>query len=136
MKKPKNILRYEHHNFTGWQVSVCRNRVRYQRYISDNTAGGKQKALRAAIKLRDELIASLPTSHPRASSRNSSGVLGVYVLRRGRKLVGYGASWHSSDGTRIRKAYSVSRWGEKKARALAAHARSVASAEVGRAPSA
>lgn len=128
MRPPRNISRVDHNNFHGWFVNVRRRGTRHTQYFSDRAFGGRGGALREAAAWRERLLEKLPASKilTAPSSRNRSGTAGVYVIlggRRGREVVGYGATWNTVTGRRIRKSFSVGRYGKRKARQMAEAAR-------------
>jgi Uma2 family endonuclease len=91
--------------------------------FSDGVFGGRQEALRAAFRYRQEIVALLPPPrgfHKR-STRNKTGVIGViYDRRRGRGGPYYIATWVEADGTKARRPFSVREFGaiEAKRRAV------------------
>lgn len=61
MKTFKHITRftYEFTSFQGWRLTICRQQKHYTRYFSDKQYGGEEEALKAALRTRDILMASL-----------------------------------------------------------------------------
>ena len=54
----KNITRHLTTTSTGWLVRVRSMDQTSRRYFADSTYGGKQKALHAAIRCRDQMCKS------------------------------------------------------------------------------
>jgi len=130
----QNILRETQSpkNPAGWKVSIQRRGKRKSKYFSDKKCGGKAKALAAAKDYRDSVLATVSNTayvrwlrenkHP----PNTSGIIGVarYRIRSGKKMaVVWDAFWGDVDGTRHRRRFYVSTYGEKGAKALACAAR-------------
>jgi hypothetical protein len=126
-------------NAAGWKVSIQRRGKRKSKYFSDKKCGGKAKALAAAKDYRDSVLATVSNpayehwlrdnKHP----PNTSGIVGVarYRIRSGKKMaVVWDAFWGDIDGTRHRRRFYVSTYGEKGAKALACAARREAMKEL------
>ncbi|HEY3778941.1 MAG TPA: AP2/ERF family transcription factor [Rhizomicrobium sp.] len=126
-------------NAAGWKVSIQRHGKRKSKYFSDRKCGGKAKALAAAKAYRNSVLATVPDAayvrwlrdnrHP----PNTSGIVGVarYRVRSGKKMVVvWDAFWGDVDGTRHRRRFYVSTYGEKGAKALACAARREAMKEL------
>lgn len=121
----------------GWQVRLQWKGVRFGRFFSDSTWGGRELALVCAERYRDRLLARLerrratatasPRSHTAPASRNRSGIVGVSrIVQRSAAGVEYHfwqASWTSPEGSRKTVRFSVLRHGEDLARDLACEAR-------------
>jgi hypothetical protein len=112
----------------GWKVSVQRRGTRASKSFSDSKCGGKAKALAAAKAYRDSVVPAVSNAAYERWLRdnkyppNSSGITGVarYVVRSGRKMVAvWDAFWGDIDGTRHRRRFYVSAYGEKGAKARA-----------------
>ncbi len=54
----KNITRYtlEKTSFLGWRVCISRKNVMITKYFPDKVYDGEQKALEAAIAMRDDIL--------------------------------------------------------------------------------
>ena len=120
----------------SWLVQVQRRGKIVFQYFSDNLYGGKRKALTAAQQYRDQLLDQMQDEqYPlwrrnRKRRNNTSGIVGVgrYLAREtvGGKLVErafWQAFWDGSDGKRHSRKFSVSKYGEAKAKSLARAAR-------------
>ncbi len=121
----------------GWQVRLQWKGVRFGRFFSDSAWGGREAALSCAERYRDRLLARLerrrlrasssPRSHLAPAARNRSGVVGVArIVQRsasGTEYHFWQASWVTPDGVRKTVRYSVLKFGEEAALALAIEAR-------------
>ena len=117
----------ERHNH-GYYVRVTRNKKTESKYFPDKSSGGKRAALKAARQYEAELLERMPETKMRLKPgpRNTSGVLGVsrgVWEESGRRVAYWQAAWVSSDGKRMNKKFSVSKYGETKARSLAVKTR-------------
>lgn len=132
MKQPasgyKGISRIDsdEKNTHGWYVRVCFDRKMHTKFINDATNGGKDKALRKAVKFRNELEKQL--GKPRtdrivvvSNERNQTGILGVQRVIKypsknpDRPLRGmvYEVTW-SPEPNALRKAcFSIEKLGEE-----------------------
>ena len=116
----------------GWKVSIQRRGKRTSKSFSDSKCGGKAKALAAAKAYRDSVLPSVSNAayerwlKDNKYPPNTSGIPGVarYRIRSGKKMVVvWDAFWGDLDGTRHRRRFYVSAYGEKGAKALACAAR-------------
>ncbi|MCB1204545.1 MAG: hypothetical protein KDN18_09820 [Verrucomicrobiae bacterium] len=121
----------------GWQVRLQWKGVRFGRFFSDSTWGGREAALLCAERYRDRLLARLERrrsassastrSHTAPAGRNRSGTVGVTrIVQRsssGAEYHFWQASWTTSDGRREMVRFSVLKYGEETALALAREAR-------------
>lgn len=122
---PKGITRFDFGNTHGWWVRIRRDRAAFNQFFSDGKNEGIEGALLAAIKHRHEIISSFPLElNPKANSRSlpsdpekrihrcvSKGVLQPYTYWR--------ATWYDENHKRKNKSFSVTKFGEEVARALA-----------------
>jgi len=120
----------EKHNH-GWFVRLTRRGQRYSAFFSDKKNGGKTKAL----KLAQICYAKMVKEHPQMSRKdfaqierrsNKTGIVGVTKLVkevRGKKYKFWQATWSPLPGKVAKKAFSVTRYGEVKAKQLAVAAR-------------
>lgn len=110
-------------NNHGWYVRIRRNGTTTSKFFRDTKYGTQAKALKAAIKFRNELLKdlALPAGQrmvmPR-TGRNTSGIVGVarrtMKRRDGRPATSYWiATWSPGDGTVGRKLFSVEALGER-----------------------
>lgn len=121
----------------GWQVRLQWKGVRFGRFFSDSSWGGREAALICAERYRDRLLLRLgrsrertvasTRSHTAPASRNRSGVVGVSrIVQRGGNGIEYHfwqASWTGSDGRRETVRFSVLKLGDEVAMRLACEAR-------------
>lgn len=71
MDKQKYLTRYESgkggsYTFCGWRLCVTRKGDRFVRYFSDLKCGGSENGLKAAMAMRDALIADLEQNPTKA----------------------------------------------------------------------
>jgi hypothetical protein len=132
--KHKGITRIEYEGVAtrGWMVRITRAGKRKQKFFSDKSFGGKNKALTEAKRCYDEWLAEagpIKTARNVKTSRNSSGKVGVHVVRnidsrwKNAESFGYCASWVTPDGERRKLSFAWKRYGKKTAWALACIAR-------------
>ncbi len=120
----------------GWLVTIQRRGTIHRKLFSDKKHGGKAAAFAAAIPWRDQTIARHPPLPLKQyvtiqRSNNQSGVpgvcrytaSGVKSLPSGGQLGYWVASWTLTDGQRVRRKFSVKKYGEEKAHSLAIQAR-------------
>ena len=116
----------------GWQVRIQWKGVRFGRFFSDASWGGREAALLFAQRYRDRLVARLERrraeasasarSHTAPTSRNRSGMVGVArIVQRSASGVEYffwQASWTAGAARRERLGFPVQKPGEDVARPL------------------
>ena len=117
-----------------WKVVVKRRSVYMHKYFSDNVYGNKNKALKAAIAYRDELIQHvsgidyLLWRRDIERPNNTSGIIGVgrYKARPRGSQIEYPywqAYWRDADGKRHSRTFTIKLYGEDRAREFACEAR-------------
>jgi hypothetical protein len=132
--KPENSLHhiqrlnYKNRSVHSWQVKAERNLICKSKNFCDKKYGGREEALKAAIRYRDELLAQIDHfSYQKwirsiVHTNNTSGIPGVVRLDRMNKNTRYvcwGAKWVDEFGKRHHRWFSVSRYGEHEAKRLA-----------------
>lgn len=119
----------------GFYVRITHRGKTRSKYFPDKSLGGKTKALKAARAHRDELVGKLPKYRQASAARKrrkvpKSGTPGVtHVLSStpGGKTYDYWqAAWQDDAGKRRTAKFSISRYGNDKALALARKARRAA----------
>lgn len=127
----KGISRIDSGSTHGWFVRGYRNGQTYSRLFSDGKFGGPEAALAEAQLYRDKLQEHLENvpKKPRArrlvlrDSRNSTGVLGVCRTSKkgpdGTVNDCYSVSWRPEPGKQKCTSFSIRKYGEEKAFALA-----------------
>ena len=127
----KGISRIETTSTLGWYVRVYRNKKAYSKFISDSKFGGKEKALEMAILEKSELskminaIPKKPTKRRVVTKhrRNTTGVLGVSRTSKkasnGKSYECYTISWRPQPKFQKSTSFSIKKYGEEKALALA-----------------
>lgn len=129
MKKHKYIGRIDYKHTHAYQVRICylSSETTHSKLFSDGVYGGKRKALKAAIKWRDQIATDLGIEHllkishkmaqpmPRQTwKRNSSGIIGV-VYATNYKNGKEGAYWEAKfqvNKKQCGKSFAVSKYGE------------------------
>jgi len=132
MTELRNIRRFDDdvRNTHAWLVQVQRGNKIETKMFSDCTYGGKRRALRAALKLRNELLAQELFEHQiwrrtLLRKNNTSGIPGVARYdqlanpRTGKRAVFWMASWIDEKGVGRKRKFSVFRYGEEEAKQLA-----------------
>ena len=127
----KGISRIDSRSTRGWFVRGYRNGKTYSKLFSDGRCKGRDAALENARKYRDKLhakVAAIPKS-ARArrfvtrNRRNTSGVIGVTKIKRkakdGSLIESYSVSWRPLPGVQRCTSFSIRKYGEKRAFALA-----------------
>ena len=118
MVRHKGISRIDSGHTHGWYVRVYANRTVFtSKLFSDRIYGGKQKALKNAIKFRDHNQMVADVKYPLSSRKikfretppkdNKSGIVGVHFtnkLERGVRIPTWVATW-VEDGKRRSKAF-------------------------------
>lgn len=127
----KGISRIETTSTLGWYVRVYRNKKTYSKFISDSKFGGKEKALEMAILEKGELskmINEIPKKPTKSrvvtkDRRNTTGVLGVSRTSKkasnGKSYECYTVSWRPQPKVQKSTSFSIKKYGEEKALALA-----------------
>ncbi len=64
MTSQKNITRYTYEttNFQGWRLSITRKWNQFCKYFPDRVYGGEEGAFKAALDMRDRILAALAES--------------------------------------------------------------------------
>jgi len=113
-------------------IRITRGGVRKQEFFNDRTYGGKAKSLKAAKECYAGWAENAPpiqTSRDKKTSRNSTGKVGVHMVRnvdsrwKNAESFGYCASWVTSEGERRKISFAWQRYGKKAAWDLACLAR-------------
>jgi len=111
----------------GYYVRISHKGKNYQKYFPDKSSGGKGKALTAAKEYRNALLKKMPKYKQEAAARKprrvkKSGVTGVtHVVSnspKGKSYEYWQAAWIVK-GKRKTAKFSISRYGDKKALAMA-----------------
>jgi len=108
----------------AWHVTISRQRKRFSKYFSDGIYGGKRKALAAAMRYREEVLANNPPFALRqfceiVKRNNRCGISGISRIANTRKngvLCWYwNARWSPEPYKSQSKKFSIARHGEEKA---------------------
>jgi hypothetical protein len=121
----KGISRIDSNHTHGWFVRVFRNGQTHSKMFSDGVHEGREKALRAAQKYKEEYEIKYPPTHistrlrSRPQKNNSSGVVGVSETfnrsRNGSKLPCFNVSWRPRRGAFRTKSFYISQYGSRDA---------------------
>ena len=119
----------------AYRVSIRKRNVKTVKYFTDVACGGKRKALIEAKKYRDKIVKSIkPFTRGEISSsgktKNKSGIVGVTLVKKidvreknKYQYLYWKAWWSPKVGVRKTAAFSVNKYGYKKAFELAKAAR-------------
>lgn len=121
----------------GWWVRMQKNGEKYHQFFNDNKYGSKKKALEAAKQYRDAVktqyidpVSTNVSPHTKVSKRSESGIIGVsrtkyQYQKRGRtyEADAWQANWPLGNGKYSSRQFSVKKYGEEEAFALALKAR-------------
>lgn len=123
-KALRHITRFDYGRSHGWFVRVYRGGKCYSRLFSDGRFGGKRAAQLAAQQFRDELLETVPPRAVRQQELSNGRVyrdVRSYVDKDGKEQrYAVWAAWiRRSDGRPAPTSYSVSKWGERKAKQMA-----------------
>ena len=131
----KGISRIDSASTVCWYIRVYRNKQTYARFISDSKFGGKNNALKEAIRERDRLrneIQSIPKKPSKRrivhhDKRNKTGVLGVTrtskTAKNERSYDCYTVTWRPEPKVQKSCSFSIKKYGEERALALAIEVR-------------
>ncbi|MEM1157653.1 MAG: AP2 domain-containing protein [Verrucomicrobiota bacterium] len=130
LKGISRIDQEEKHNH-GWFVRVTRKGKTYSAFFTDKKHGGKGKALAAAKVGLEKLRAKYPPMSRKEFARvqrrkTKSGIVGVTRLTKkvkGKNYDFWQATWSPRTGVIEKKVYSITKYGEDKAKRLAVKAR-------------
>ncbi len=131
MPRSKGIIRIDSDSTHGWQVRVYRHGKTFSRLFSDRKHGTRDDAFSAAEAYRLTLegeVAELPDVPSkrrlvRANRSNTSGVVGISrtfkMDRRSVRHEVYAVSWNPEPGIARGTSFSIRRYGEDTAFAMA-----------------
>lgn len=121
---PKGIIRFDYSKDHGWWVRVSRDRAQFKKFFSDGKHGTIDEALKQAILYRHEILSSFPITLKKISNRG----LPLEPEKRIKRCVEKGklqpyiywqARWYNKDHKIMFKPFSVRKFGEEEAKALA-----------------
>ena len=114
--KHKHISRIDSGNTHGWYVRVHRQGVKYEKLFSDKKHGGKEKALKKALIHAEESVLRMDRENPKIITPR---VYRMIKKSRGYEYEFYEVAWSPEPYKRKKKAFSINRLGEKKAKKMA-----------------
>lgn len=130
MNPLKYIGRHDYTHTHGYAVRIAykSTKITHHKFFSDNIYGSKNKALKQAIKYRNQLVQELGIEQylkseahkrlPRSKhSKNASGIIGVHPCCqiRGNSELHYWAATFEKDNKRANTKFSVQLYGDKEA---------------------
>lgn len=125
-KLPKGVIRYDYAHTHGWWVRVTRNGAPFRKLFSDGQFPSIADGLRSAIIHRHELLASFPVTlkhiHARSLPLDPEQRLQLLTEKgRGNKApyVCWEAKWYDQNHKVCIRSFSVKKFGNDEARALA-----------------
>ena len=123
--KYKNILRKDKPNYdcAGYYVKICRKKVTYDKFFTDNSFGSHQKALKAAIAYRDKTLATYITYTKKEIATkliasNTSGISNI-ALHTNNGYKRWRVAYKTSEGKLTSKSFSINKYGNNEAKRLA-----------------
>jgi hypothetical protein len=131
----KSIYRLDERSMCGWVVKFKRQKKTFHKYFHDSV-GGPPESLRQAIAYRDEQIQRLPTptriwvTPPKEKGGTRGVTREAAATPSGHVAESWRAYWVEVDGKVGRRSFSVHKYGEKEAKAMALAARKEAVARV------
>ena len=126
-KDRRNISRIKTGNTNGWQVRINRNNEQHSKLFSVKRFGGVWKALAAAQKYRESIIALAPAPSPGARKIRTGRHDGIRRTSppNGKGNPAWVAQWVGKDGKRKTRSFSIAIHGELRAEQKARKARMV-----------
>jgi hypothetical protein len=123
-KLPKGIIRYDYATTHGWWVRVTRDKAHFRKIFSEGVVGSIDSALRLAIVYRHEILSSFPVTINASTSRGLSDdpeerIARVIDKGKSRPYVSWVARWYDPNFKVKTQRFSVLKFGEAEARALA-----------------
>jgi predicted HNH restriction endonuclease len=127
---PRGIKRFDYGTTHGWWVRVSRDRAMFRKLFCDKESGSIQEALKNAILYRHEILASFPVTIKQLNHRSlplEPEKRISLVKEHGKKqpYIAWRARWYTKDCKIERAAFSVQKYGNDEARALALNAATV-----------
>jgi hypothetical protein len=127
-KKYKGISRIDSKGTHGWFVRIYHNGETHSKLYSDNKYGGKERALKIAIKARDKATLEIKGKDPSKTKKpnlvtdtkgSNTGVVGVYRTERtyesGNTYEYYKVYWRPRPGEVKSKEWSINKYGQEQA---------------------
>lgn len=111
--KYKYVTRIDSNNTHGWYVRVHRQGVKYEKLFSDLKHGGKDWALVKALIFADKSLDKMDKENPK---RITPRIYRMTKKSRGYEYEFYEVAWSPEPYQRKKKAFSINRLGEAKAK--------------------
>jgi predicted HNH restriction endonuclease len=123
-KLPKGVIRYDYATTHGWWVRVTRDKAQFRKIFSEGVIGSIESALRLAIVYRHEILSTFPVTISTSTSRSLPDSPEQRIARlteRGKNqpYVSWIARWYDASFRVKTQRFSVVKFGESEARALA-----------------
>jgi len=121
---PKGIIRFDYGNTHGWWVRVTRDNTPFRQLFSDSQYGSIADSLRNAIMYRHKLLSSFPMTIKLVHGRSLPLEPEKRIFRieeKGKKqpYIAWEAKWYDENHAIKRAHFSVKKFGEEEAKALA-----------------
>lgn len=123
-KLPRGVIRYDYAHTHGWRARLTRDRAKFEQMYYDGQSGSIESGLRKAIQYRHEILSSFPITITKTFSRTLSPDpeqrirLGTEKGRH-QPYVSWTAKWYDEQYNIKKKQFSVQKFGNEGARALA-----------------
>jgi predicted HNH restriction endonuclease len=120
---PKGIIRFDYGNTHGWWVRVKRDNTPFRQLFSDGN-GSIADSLNKAILYRHELLSSFPMTIKVAHSRSlplepEKRIFRVEEKGKNQPYIAWEAKWYDENHAIKHAHFSVKKFGEEEAKALA-----------------
>lgn len=124
---PKGIVRFDYGNSHGWFVRVTRDRAMFRKMFSDGAYGSIHEALKQAILYRHEILRTFPVTIKQVHFKTLPVEAENRIKRhedkgKSQPYIYWRARWYNKDHDIESENFSVLKYGEDGARALALEA--------------
>jgi predicted HNH restriction endonuclease len=121
---PKGIIRFDYGNTHGWWVRVRRDNTPFRQLFSDSQHGSIAGSLRNAILYRHKLLSSFPMTIKLVHARSlplepEKRVFRIEEKGKNQPYIAWEAKWYDENHAIKHAHFSVKKFGEEEAKALA-----------------